>query len=58
MSDTNITNVVKEKYGQAALRVTAGGSSRCGATAADGLNWGIVFAVRRARENVSACLSF
>jgi arsenite methyltransferase len=31
-------NVVKEKYGQAALRVTSVGSSCCGATASDGLN--------------------
>ena len=38
MSDTSIRNVVKEKYGQAALRVTSGGSSCCGATASDGLN--------------------
>src|SRR3984893_2809076 len=38
MSDTSIRNVVKEKYGQAALRVTAGGSSCCGATASDRLN--------------------
>src|SRR5665213_2608377 len=38
MSDTSIRNVVKEKYGQAALRVTAGESSCCGATASDGLN--------------------
>jgi arsenite methyltransferase len=30
---TNIKEVVKEKYGQAALRVRAGGSSCCGATA-------------------------
>jgi len=29
--------VVKEKYGQAALRVTSGGSSCCGATASSGL---------------------
>src|SRR6266511_34420 len=35
MSDTDIKKVVKEKYGQAALRVTAGGSSSCcGASAA------------------------
>ncbi|HYU46390.1 MAG TPA: arsenite methyltransferase [Terriglobales bacterium] len=35
MSDTHIKNIVKEKYGQAALRVTAGGSSGCcGASAA------------------------
>ena len=27
----DIKNVVKEKYGQAALRVTAGGSTCCGA---------------------------
>ncbi len=32
--DTNIKNIVKEKYGQAALRVTTGGSSCCGASAA------------------------
>jgi ubiquinone/menaquinone biosynthesis C-methylase UbiE len=31
MSGQNITEVVKEKYGQAALRVTGGGSSCCGA---------------------------
>jgi arsenite methyltransferase len=30
----NITDVVKEKYGEAALRVTSGGSSCCGASAA------------------------
>jgi ubiquinone/menaquinone biosynthesis C-methylase UbiE len=36
MSDTNIKNVVKEKYGQAALRVKSGGSACCGATAARG----------------------
>ncbi|HZD31455.1 MAG TPA: arsenite methyltransferase [Candidatus Angelobacter sp.] len=34
MSMTDIKQVVKEKYGQAALRVTSGGSSCCGATAA------------------------
>jgi arsenite methyltransferase len=33
-----IRDVVKEKYGQAALRVHSGGSSCCGAAAADGLN--------------------
>ncbi len=33
---TDIKEVVKEKYGQAALRVHAGGSSCCGATAATG----------------------
>jgi arsenite methyltransferase len=37
MSTTDIKDVVKEKYGQAALRVRAGGSSCCGATAASGL---------------------
>ena len=37
MSTTDIKEVVKEKYGQAALRVKAGGSSCCGATAASGL---------------------
>jgi len=31
MSDTNIKDVVKEKYGQAALRVKSGGSACCGA---------------------------
>jgi arsenite methyltransferase len=33
---TNIREVVKEKYGQAALRVKSGGSSCCGATAGNG----------------------
>jgi SAM-dependent methyltransferase len=37
MSNTDIKEVVKEKYGQAALRVTSGGSSCCGATASSGL---------------------
>jgi SAM-dependent methyltransferase len=37
MSSTDIKEVVKEKYGQAALRVTSGGSSCCGATASSGL---------------------
>lgn len=37
MEGTSVRDVVKEKYGQAALRVTSGGSSCCGATAADGL---------------------
>jgi arsenite methyltransferase len=36
MPDTNIKEVVKEKYGQAALRVTSGGSSCCGAASASG----------------------
>ena len=37
MSTQNITEVVKEKYGQAALRVTLGGrSSCCGAVPSDG----------------------
>src|ERR1700689_4088037 len=36
MSTTDIKEVVKEKYGQAALRVTSGGSSCCGATASSG----------------------
>ncbi|HTZ71135.1 MAG TPA: hypothetical protein VMB71_10840, partial [Acetobacteraceae bacterium] len=31
MSTGNIKEVVKEKYGQAALRVSSGGSSCCGA---------------------------
>ncbi len=33
MSSTDIKDVVKEKYGQAALRVKSGGSSCCGPTA-------------------------
>ena len=33
---TNIKDVVKEKYGEAALRVLTGGSSCCGASAACG----------------------
>jgi arsenite methyltransferase len=35
-SNANIKEVVKEKYGQAALRVKSGGSSCCGATAGNG----------------------
>src|SRR5438445_908877 len=38
MSTTGIKDVVKEKYGQAALRVNRGGSACCGATAASGLS--------------------
>src|SRR6202050_4565015 len=34
MAEANIKDAVKEKYGEAALRATAGGSSCCGATAA------------------------
>ena len=34
--ETNIKDVVKQKYGEAALRVTTGGSSCCGASAACG----------------------
>ena len=37
MNDANIKDVVKEKYGQAALRVYSGGSSCCGASEALGL---------------------
>ncbi|HEY2548145.1 MAG TPA: hypothetical protein VGI46_18880, partial [Candidatus Acidoferrum sp.] len=33
MSETNIKETVKEKYGQAALRVKSGGNSCCGASA-------------------------
>ena len=33
---TDIKEVVKQKYGEAALRVTSGGSSCCGATASSG----------------------
>ena len=36
MSSTDVKDIVKEKYGQAALRVTSGGSSCCGATASSG----------------------
>jgi len=36
MSTSDIKEIVKEKYGQAALRVGAGGSSCCGGTAATG----------------------
>jgi 2-polyprenyl-3-methyl-5-hydroxy-6-metoxy-1,4-benzoquinol methylase len=36
MSTTDIKKVVKERYGQAALRVTTGGSSCCGATSGQG----------------------
>jgi ubiquinone/menaquinone biosynthesis C-methylase UbiE len=36
MSDTNIRENVKEKYGQAALRVQAGGSSCCGTSPSSG----------------------
>ena len=35
MSTTDIKEVVKERYGQAALRVKSGGSSCCGATPAE-----------------------
>jgi arsenite methyltransferase len=38
MSITDIKEVVKEKYGQAALRVKSGGSSCCGAAPASGLS--------------------
>ncbi len=38
MDGTGLRNVIKEKYGQAALRVTSGGSGCCGATAASGLS--------------------
>src|SRR5579864_5835797 len=38
MGSTDVKDVVKEKYGQAALRVKTGGSSCCGATAASGLS--------------------
>lgn len=36
MGEADIKEVVKEKYGQAALRVKSGGSSCCGATPASG----------------------
>jgi arsenite methyltransferase len=37
MDGAGMKHVVREKYGQAALRVNRGGSSCCGATAANGL---------------------
>jgi SAM-dependent methyltransferase len=40
MSDTNIKEVVKEKYGQAALRVSRGGSSCCGSSPVTGSSCG------------------
>jgi arsenite methyltransferase len=40
VEDTNIKEVVKEKYGEAALRVSTGGSACCGATAATNGNCG------------------
>src|SRR5947209_12964689 len=36
MSETKIKETVREKYGQAALRVQGGGSSCCGASASTG----------------------
>jgi ubiquinone/menaquinone biosynthesis C-methylase UbiE len=36
VTESNIKDVVKEKYGQAALRVTSGGSSCCGASSSAG----------------------
>jgi arsenite methyltransferase len=36
MSSTDAKDIVKEKYGRAALRVRSGGSSCCGATASSG----------------------
>ncbi len=36
MSCTDIKTIVKEKYGEAALRVKSGGSSCCGSTASNG----------------------
>jgi len=39
MSTTDIKEVVKEKYGEAALRATSGGSCCCGATAANPDCW-------------------
>jgi arsenite methyltransferase len=38
MSNSDVREIVKEKYGQAALRVKTGGSSCCGATAASALS--------------------
>src|SRR2546430_15411664 len=38
MSNSDVREIVKEKYGQAALRVKTGGSSCCGATAASAMS--------------------
>jgi arsenite methyltransferase len=38
MQATDLKEIVKEKYGQAALRVKTGGSSCCGATTASAMN--------------------
>ncbi len=38
MEGTNVREIVKKKYGQAALRVKTGGSSCCGGTAASALS--------------------
>src|ERR1044071_333539 len=38
MDNANIKEVVKEKYGQAALRATSGGSSCCGASPSNSCN--------------------
>ena len=40
MSGADIKEIVKEKYGQAALRVTNGGSSCCGSSPATGSSCG------------------
>jgi arsenite methyltransferase len=40
MSGTDIKEIVKEKYGQAALRVSSGGSSCCGSSPATGSGCG------------------
>jgi arsenite methyltransferase len=37
-ADVDVKEVIKEKYGQAALRVTSGGSSCCGASPAGGIS--------------------
>ena len=39
MNGTDIKDVVKEKYGQAALRLTSGGSSCCGSAPASARGW-------------------
>ena len=38
MQNQDVQEIVREKYGQAALRVKSGGSSCCGATAASSLS--------------------
>ena len=49
MSTSGIKEVVKQKYGEAALRVTSGGSSCCGASAAAAAIVNPTIAIKRLR---------